>query len=243
MAGNVKFTFEGLCPFFTKHIPEHRLMIGLIGIYEPNEVMHVPTLAIFEEGFPEPTIYRGNSIRKLLTGDVFFHLRSNDSLAADDIVADNSVNLLDIERLYEPGALAVDPQRCQARLHFNHGALSQIESNLVKFVDQHGDLLDRPPERLSYNLKLEIPVPEQSYAVLHFEGETDDFVFKGGRNYRVAITSLPQHIDHDDETNHFQYFYSLAGNTPDTIIIPEQANEEDEGRPFCMLGGFGNTEY
>src|SRR5262245_34573469 len=251
--GTIEFTFEGLCPFFTRGLTEEKsLMVGLIGVFEANEVTHTPTLRIFEQSFPEPITYRGTTSRMLLTGDAYLHIVSNDGIPARNITADSSVKLLDIETLYDTETLVIDPQGCQARLHFNNGVLSQIRPNRVRVQaldhpmatedeEEEGEVEEVQSEDFSYSVKLVITIPKDSYAVLHFQGDTDDYVFKAGRNYRVEVCSLPQPGNHDHQVNHFKYFYRLVENPPDTILVPEDVFEPDSGDPTCMLASFGKT--
>jgi len=257
--GTIEFTFEGLCPFFTSELTEERsLTVGLIGVFEANEVTHTPALRIFEQSFPEPITYRGTTSRMLLTGDAHLHIVSNDGIPAKNITADSSVKLLDIEGLYDTETLVIDPQGCQARLHFNHGVLSQIRPNTVRVqaLDHHMATEDEEEEEeeeeveeveevekeeFSYSVKLVITIPEDSYAVLHFQGDTDDYVFKDGRNYRVEVSSLPQPSNHDHQVNHFKYFYRLVNNPPNPILVPIDVFQGDGGNPTCMLASFGKT--
>ena len=248
--GTIEFTFEGLCPFFTSELIEEKsLMVGLIGVFEANEVTHAPTLRIFEHPFPEPITYRGTTSRRLLTGDAYLHIISNNGIAAKDITSDPGVKFLDIEKLYPTKTLEIDPQGCQARLHFNNGVLSQIRPNtvIVQALDHHmaseseEEVEEGVRQEFSYSVKLVITIPEDSYAVLHFQGDTDDYVFKAGRNYRVEVRSLPQPGNHDHQVNHFKYFYRLVKNPPQPILVPEDVFKPDSGDPTCMLASFGKT--
>jgi hypothetical protein len=256
----IEFTFEGLCPFFTSELTEEKsLMVGLIGVFEPNKVTHAPTLRIFENPLPEPITYRGTTSRRLLTGDAYLHIISNNGIAAKDITSDTSVKFLDIEELYPTETLEIDPQGCQARLHFNNGVLSQIRPNrvIVKALGsedeeeeeegegehgEHGEHGEQVPKQdFSYSVKLVITIPEDSYAVLHFQGDTDDYVFKAGKNYRVEVRSLPLPGNHDHQVNHFQYFYRLVNNPPNPILVPIDVYKSDSGDPTCMLAAFAKT--
>ena len=266
-AGRIEVTFEGLCAVFTKHLPEHRLMVGLVGVWGADDVIHVPTLSISEEGVSETTVYSGRSCRRSLSGDVYLRLLSDDSPIANDIEGSNA-NLLDVEGFYSEGTLGeldIDPQKCQARLHFGNGTLSQMKPTRVVITDSLGnpltDLDGNPianlggnqvtdsegnltPLEFTYNVMLEVPIPEMCYPVLHFDGEADDFIFKANRNYIITITSLPQPGGHTHALqNHFQYFYRLASSDPAKTVVPNPLDEPDNGGPWCMLGGFGDTEY
>jgi hypothetical protein len=267
-AGKIEVTFEGLCPFFTKHLSEKRLMVGVLGVFGADLVTHTPTMTILEEDVPEPVIYKTKFGRKALSGEGFFHLFSEEGVVAGELSQAENLALLDVEtELYhedetEDDELEIDPGKCQVRLHFSNGMLSPMQSNTVGFFDLEEDELipTFPQKSYTYNAKLQIEIPEGGYAVLHFSGEADDVVFKSGRNYVVKIESLPtsehdhhenteDHHEHEeegdtDEVNHFQYFYLLAKNELERIIVPKKAvSGPVDGNPFCMLAEFGNTEY
>lgn len=254
-AGKIEITFDGLCPFFTKHVSEHRLMVGVLGIFGAGLVTHTPTLTILEENTPEPVVYKTKFGRNGLSGEAFLHLFSEEGMVSGDLSQALDLKLLDVEtELYPDEELAIDTGKCQVRLHFSNGILSPMQSTSVRFFDQMEDTLipELLPKSYTYNAKLEVEIPEGSYAVLHFNGEADDFVFKAGRNYVITVESLPLHDHHEDtadhhegmEINHFQYFYRLASNQPDRIIVPKRTVKGPSGgTPDCMLGDFGNTEY
>lgn len=248
-AGKIEITFEGLCAFFSKHLTEteHRLTVGLIGIWGATDITHIPTLTI-EDEVSETTVYSGKHCRTGLTGDVYLHFLTEDGSVENDIAKNSTVSLLDVESLYEPGELGINPEKCQARLHFRNGTLSQIRSSRVEFKDPIGNPIDghEDVEEFTYSVKLEIPIPESCYPILHFDSGANDFVFNADRNYIITVTSLPNPLHPGEHAqtpqNHFQYFYRIADNRPATLILPNPADGHEDGRPWCMLGEFGGTE-
>lgn len=267
-AGKIEIAFEGLCPFFTKHLSENQLMVGVLGIFGADSVTHTPKMTIMEEDVCEPVIYKTRFGRKALSGEASLHLFSEEGVVAANISQAEGLALLDVETvLYhedetEDDVLEIDPAKCQVRFHFSNGVLSPIRSTTVGFFDLEEDedepIPTLPPKSYTYNAKLQIEIPEGGYAVLHFSELADDVVFKSGRNYVIKIESLPasEHDHHENteddheheeegaEINHFQYFYLLAKNDLERKIVPRSAvSGPVDGNPFCMLAAFGNTEY
>lgn len=265
-AGKIEIAFEGLCPFFTKHLSENRLMVGVLGIFGADSVTHTPKMTITEEDVCEAVIYKTRFGRKALSGEAFFHIFSEEGAVAAKISQAEDLALLDVETdLYhedetEDEVLEIDPAKCQVRLHFSNGMLLPMQSTTVGFLDLEKDELitTLQPKSYTYNAKLQIEIPEGGYAVMHFSEQADDVVFKSGRNYVIKVESLPasehehhenteeghEHEEENTEINHFQYFYLLAKNDPERKIVPRRAvSPPAGGNPFCMLAAFGNTEY
>jgi len=86
-------------------------------------------------------------------------------------------------------------------------------------------------------------VPKDGYAVLHFYGDTEDFVFKGGRNYQVEVTNRADAIDF----NHFNYFYNIVTPKPKRRFIPISAQgigvNVQAGNWMCLAGQFSQSDY
>ena len=50
---SIKITFEGLCAFFTKNLPQQSLLVGLIEVSDsllPLTEFHIPKIVIKEDG-------------------------------------------------------------------------------------------------------------------------------------------------------------------------------------------------
>jgi hypothetical protein len=92
---------------------------------------------------------------------------------------------------------------------------------------------------------LDVFVPEQGYAVLHFSGGANDFVFKGGKNYKVTVTNKASSFT----SQHFQYLYRILDQPPTSRLVPVGAvtkatgNLYTQGDPFCMNGWFARAIY
>lgn len=263
---SIKITFEGLCAFFTKNLPQQSLLVGLVEVSDsllPLSEFHIPKIAIKEEGSEQIVAeYTGISGRKCLKGDVFLDLISESKIVAPNLSSELGFNgnptLLDVKAdLYPHEELNINPRKSRALLHINHGVLSpnllpnaansepMFENLEYHQLDPNGNttLLTLTVERkLLYSAQIMVNVQKKGYAVLHFAEGADDFVFKGDRNYEVAITSLSEASLRPEtmEINHFQYYYTLADNAPNRIIVPELPPGGDNGNPACMHGEFGD---
>ena len=260
---SINITFEGLCAFFTKNLLlDHRLVVGLIEVSDSNLPLtefHIPRIEITDKSSKEIVEYTGISGRRCLKGEVFLHLILKNEILAPDLIsklgADNNATLLDIEKdLYPHVSLSTNPQKCRALLYINNGVLSQngiqefdpsdLEYHELKPDGTSSRLPDVSVSRkLLYSAKIVIDLPKNSYAVLHFAEGADDFVFKADREYQVTATSFSQAstVPETIEINHFQYYYKLVGNIPNKIIVPELTPGGQNGNPYCMNGGFGNS--
>ena len=90
---------------------------------------------------------------------------------------------------------------------------------------------------------LDVKVPEHGYAVWHFDGATEDFVFKGGHDYEVEVANRAEAITF----SHFNYFYNVTEPQPKQRIVPV-AGEIAEPTPRfgdwkCMIIRFGRAAY
>jgi len=158
---------------------------------------------------------------------------------------------LDIENtLYKDHPLMVRPEFCKARFHFQHGALYSIlpvAPNPIIFKPG-GSGADGP---YAFEAGLEIEAPDNHYAVMRFlNTDTRDFVFQGGQDqcYSVTIENSPISRQHGEgeagDPDHFQYYYKLVDpdQPPHPIYLPSPTTPP-VGDPFCMIGGFGGTNY
>lgn len=265
---SIKITFEGLCAFFTRNLlQQSSLLIGLVEVSDstlPLTEFHIPKIQIKEEGSEEVLVeYTGISGKNRLTGDVFLHLISENEVVAPNLSSVLGLNdnptLLDIEKdLYPQEDLNINPRKSRALLHVNNGVLSPNLSRILansppvfealeyRQLNPDGTFTVLPitiGRKLLYSAQIAVEIPKKGYAILHFAEGADDFVFKGDRNYEVAVTSLSQASLNPEtiEINHFQYFYRLANNVPSKIIVPELQPGGENGTPPCMHGGFGDT--
>jgi hypothetical protein len=101
--------------------------------------------------------------------------------------------------------------------------------------------------KAAINCGLEVTVPDNGQAALHFSNETEDFEFKKGKDYKVTIANKAK----SQNGNHFQYHYGVLQQPPPLKLIPDtfspilsgSATPHDAGNPTCMHGGFGNADY
>lgn len=257
--GTIRFTFDDLCAFFTSQVPH--VMVGLIDTSDaPPQDIHHPHIIIEEEGGAIVGEYHGFNYHgyKQIYGDIFLDvfptadpLKFYEPLAtlapSDERQPFN--HLIDIEStLYPQQALEVQPDLCRARLHFRNGELyARGPLHKVKFTDLLTDTpcTTIPPVNAASTAGLDVFVPDNGYAVLHFSGNTNDFVFKGGNNYKVKVSNAAKTFT----SEHFQYFYRILGQQPSNNLIPVGAttgangNLFDMGGPFCMIGWFGRAVY
>lgn len=243
----ISFTFEDLCAFFTKH--PSRLMVGLIPTdNEAPEDIHRPHIVIKENGVVKKEYHDFSEINGDITLDVYpksepltYHSprSSRDPRHSFDSVIDLESDL------YPKGAFNADAKRCRARLFFANGTLytSAHAINAV-FADSksHTPKPDAPTT-VATKVGLDINVPKDGYAVLHFHGNTDDFVFKGGRNYDVEVVNRAEAIDF----NHFRYFYNIVTPKPKSKLIPISAQGVGAnlrlGDWACIAGAFSKSDY
>lgn len=236
--------------------------VGLIDTSDaPSQDIHHPHIIIEEEGGAIVGEYHGFNYHGYgqIYGDIFldvfpataplkFYEPPGTTITSDTRQPFNS--LIDIESaLYPQQALDVQPDRCRARLHFRNGELyARGPLNHVKFTDLLTDMpcTTIPPVHAASTAGLDVSVPENGYAVLHFSGGTHDFVFKGRKNYKVTVTNAAKTFT----SEHFQYFHRIMGQPPGANLIPVDAvtgatrgNLFDGGSPWCMIGWFGKAAY
>jgi hypothetical protein len=243
----ISFTFEDLCALFTKY--PSRLMVGMISTdSEAPEHVHRPHIAIKQNGVVKRE-YRGfDEVHGDITLDVHPKgrplSRHTPRSGRDRRQPFNLV--VDIEKqLYAGEALRPDARACRARLHFRNGELYAREHAVnASFADLR---TRRPsadaPSAVATKVGLDVEVPEDGYAVLHFEGETEDFVFKGDRNYEVEVVNRADAIT----LNHFQYFYDIVRPKPKQKLVPVSAQSVGPtprwGDWLCILAAFGLADY
>jgi hypothetical protein len=252
----ITFNFEDLCAFFTSKL-HHRLMVGLIDNRGsdwsvPQRDVHQPLVKIKEVG--------GDVIRQYygfdqVHGDIFLDLYQGASphvlseLTEDDGRRHPFNLLVDIEKtLYDGASLDVDAACCKARFHFRDGELYTRDRLFqVLFADLAGDVADdKQVPKAAIKCGLDVKVPDDAQAVLHFSNGAADFEFKKRRDYEVTITNRAENIRGD----HFRFFYGILRQPPPFRLIPSQFTEiEARGiitqfdDPFCTIGGFGLAEF
>ncbi len=257
--GTITFTFDDLCAFFTSQAPH--VMVGLIDTSDaPPQDIHYPHIIIEEEGGAIVGEYHGFNYHGYgqIYGDIFldvfpataplkFYEPPATPLHSDARQPFNT--LIDMENLlYPQQSLDVQADRCRARLHFRNGELyARGPLHEVKFADllTNTPCATIPPIDAASTAGLDVFVPDHGYAVLHFSGGTQDFVFKGGKNYKVKVTNAAKSFT----SEHFQYFHRVMGQQPNSKLIPVSAsaavvgNVFGDGNPFCMIGWFGKAVY
>jgi hypothetical protein len=243
----IKFTFEDLCAFFTRY--PSRLMVGMIATdNEAPEDIHRPHIIIKENGVVKREYSGFTEINGDISLDVYPKGKPFKKYVSQSAHAGRQPFdlIVDIEKqLYPREKMRANPKACRARLHFSNGELYTL-SHSVKAV--FGDARTKVPEvsgpsNAATRAGLDIEIPDHGYAVLHFDGETDDFVFKGGRNYEVDIANRAPAIDF----RHFGYFYKIVNPKPKRRLIPISAQSPDPGLRggdfFCWIAAFGKSEY
>lgn len=256
--GTIRLTFDDLCAFFTSQMPH--VMVGLIDTSDaPPQDIHHPHIIIEEEGGAIVGEYHDFNYHGYgqIYGDIFLDvfpatapLKFYEPLAtlAPSDERHPFHRLIDIENtLYPQQSLDVQPQRCRARLHFRNGELyARGPLFNVAFADV---LTKKPcdqiaPMQIAASAGLDVFVPEHGYAVLHFSGNTNDFVFKGGKNYKVKVTNTARTVT----SEHFQYFFRLMERQSANKLIPIDPKSGSIGNlfynnPYCTIGWFSKTIY
>ncbi|MEP7338216.1 MAG: hypothetical protein ABI977_10765 [Acidobacteriota bacterium] len=243
----ISFEFEDLCAFFTKD--PTRLMVGLISTdNEAPQDVHRPHIIIKENGVVRREYHNFSEINGDISVDVypeskpFTHYTPRSARASRQ----SFDTVVDIQKDLYPGeTLNADAKRCRARLHFNSGTLytSAHAVNAVFADSKTNALIANTPSTVATKAGLDIEVPKDGYAVLHFHGDTEDFVFKGGRNYQVEVTNRADAIDF----NHFHFFYNIVTPKPKHKLIPISAQgvgaNVRAGNWMCLVGNFSKSEY
>ncbi len=245
----IQFTFEDLCAFFTRY--RSRFMVGMIETGgEAPENVHQPRITIRQNGVIKRE-YRGFAE---VNGDIFFDVYpkgkplSRSTLHSARHPHQRFGLFVDIEKDLYPGQpLHPDAQLCRARLHFRNGELHALDRlDNVRFADaETNQPCPQGPLSVASKVGLKVEVEEGGYAVLHFSGETEDFVFKGGQDYEVEVINQAEAIRFD----HFRYFYNIVQSKPEQKWIPVSAQSLElpvpstGGRPLCLIGAFGKAAY
>jgi len=243
----ISFDFEDLCAFFTKD--PSRLMVGMISTdNEAPQDVHRPHIIIKENGVIKREYHNFSEINGDISLDVypagkpFTHYVARS--ARDPRQSFGTV--VDIQKHLYPGeTLQADAKRCRARMYFNSGTLytSAHAVNAV-FADAktHAPTA-KAPSTVATKVGLDVEIPRDGYAVLHFHGDTEDFVFKGGRDYQVEVTNRADAIDF----NHFNYFYNIVTPKPKRRYIPISAQgvgvNVQAGNWMCLTGQFSKSDY
>lgn len=243
----ISITFEDLCALFTKY-PD-RLMVGMISTdNEPPEHVHRPRIIIKENGVVRREYHNFSEIHGDISLDVYPEskpfTRHTPRSARDPRQSFDTV--VDIQKHLYPGeGLNADAKRCRARLHFNTGTLYSCAHAInAVFADTKTQTpADHAPSTIATKAGLDIEVPKNGYAVLHFHNDTEDFVFKGGRNYQVEVVNRADAIDF----NHFHYFYNIVTPKPKRKLVPVAGQGVGAnvhlGDWLCVLDAFSESDY
>jgi len=266
----ITITFDGLCAFFTGKLDDDppELIVGLIDVSDitdaPETDYHSPALTIKSagrllkkyEGFVSEADaayglnnqgnFLGNisldapigtpRIRKVMEGH-------GDHMEGHNLAPFDQFIMIDRD-LFNGRDFNVNMDLCKAKLFIRNGLLYSLRKrNNLTFNDLKSDKTI-PFERRTTMPGLEITIPDDSYAVLHFQSDAEDFVFKGGPDYQVALANNPVEADeqqHSQLAKHYKYFYNLIKpeERPNEVFVPEIAPEPTLGSPNCMPGGYG----
>ena len=248
----VTFTFEDLCAFFTSN--PSRLMVGLISTEgEAAENVHKPIIVIKRNGITEQE-YLGfaevnGDIALLVYPDASPVMQYAPHGAGD--ARQSFSTIVDIERdLYPKETLNVDAGLCPARIHFGNGKAYTLQHIVnAKFADlKTKGLCESAPSVIASLVGLEIRIPDGGYAVLHFDGQTPDFVFESGPDYEVEVANRAE-----GTYDHFRYFYNIVRPKPERIFVPVAGEllSVADSRPVmrvtpdvpCMPAKFGATPF
>ena len=243
----ISFEFEDLCAFFTKD--PTRLMVGMISTdNEAPENVHRPHIIIKENGVVRREYHNFSEINGDISLDVYPESKPfvHHTPRSGRDPRQSFGMAVDIQKDLYPGeTLRADGKRCRARMHFNTGTLytSAHAVNAV-FADAKTKTPSlTAPSTIGTKAGLDTEIPKHGYAVLHFHGDTEDFVFKGNRNYQVEVTNRADSIDF----NHFQYFYNIVTPKPKRKIIPMSAQSIGlnvrAGNWMCLIGDFSQSDY
>src|SRR5262245_55682248 len=182
----ISFEFEDLCAFFTKD--STRLMVGMISTDdEAPEDIHRPHIIIKENGVVKREYHDFTEIK----GDIILEVypkgkpfkRYTPKSARDPRQSPNLI--VDVEKqLYPRQKIKANARECRARLYFSSGEFYTLDYGRETVF---GDEKTKQPSGHKLNsankVGLDVEVPDHGYAVLHFDGDAEDFVFKGGRSY------------------------------------------------------------
>jgi hypothetical protein len=240
----IRFNFEDLCAFFSRYT--ERLMVGLISTDdEAPENIHQPHIVIKRDGVIEREYHTFAEINGDICLEVFPESKPlsryvpqspGDPRYPFDMLVDIEGDLHPNEKLH------VDPMLCRARLYFRNGELySTNPITNVRFADvKTGEVCSHSPNDLATNAGLDVEIPEDGYAVLRFFNGTEDFIFRSGSDYEVAVVNMADAIT----SEHSKYFYNIIRPQPERMLycvdgeklgLPVPAGS---GRAGCMDGRF-----
>lgn len=267
----ITITFDGLCAFFTGNLENDRpeLIVGLIDVSDwpgtPEMDYHYPVLTIKTEGRVlkkyEGFASKADSAYGLDKQGNFFgsiYLDAPEGTPLIKKVMDNHDghedhaahgllpfdNFIMIDRdIFDGQDLNVDMDLCKAKLFIKNGLLFSLrEQDSLTFNDLESDKTLEFEQRTTMP-GVELTFSDESYVVLHFQRNAEDFVFKGGMDYQVTLTNEPlASHEHERErlARHFKYFYNLIvpEQQPSEVFVPQISREPNAGAPDCMPGGY-----
>jgi hypothetical protein len=242
----INFTFEDLCAFFTKY--PSRLMVGMISTEgEAPEDVHRPHIIIKENGVVKREYRDFAEVHGDITLDVYPKgepfKRHTPKSARDPRQSPGF--LVDIEKqLYPRQKIRADAKACGARLYFSNGEFYTIKYHHgTVFADEKTGQPSGHKLTSASKIGLDVKVPDHGYAVLHFDGDTEDFVFKGGRDYEVEVVNRAEAMDF----RHFAYFYKIVRPKPKHKLVPISVQGCEPvlglGTYVCHGTGFGLADY
>jgi hypothetical protein len=233
----IRFRFEDLCAFFSKY--NSRVMVGFISTEdEAPEDNHQPRITIKRNGVVE-RIYQSFAE---INGDILLEVFPEGkplSRYTPQSFGDphRPLNMLvDIEKdLHPQENLNVDPKLCRARLYFKNGEVYTTDPYTnTRFADiKTGKICEIAARDYTANAGIDVEIPEDGYARLHFLNETEDFIFQSGSDYEVEV------INHAEANTgeHFRFFYNVINPKPEHMWYI--ASTERLGLPVPGAGNFG----
>ena len=243
----IRFHFEDLCAFFSRY--DSRLMVGLISTDgEEPENVHQPRITIKRNGVVEREYHTFAEIN----GDIVLELLPEGKplsrytpQSPGDPRRPFSL-LVDIEKLHPQEKLNVDPRLCSAHLYFKNGETYATDPlTNARFTDtKTGQPCENAPTELSANVGIDVEIPENGYARLHFFNGTEDFIFQSGSDYEVEVINQAEAITGE----HFKYFYNIVSPKPEHMWYCTAADRHGLPIPgivggMCLADTFGRAEW
>jgi hypothetical protein len=222
------------------------LIVGLISTDdEPAPNVHHPRITIKQGG----QIVREYREFDQIYGEIFLNptppgkpLARYVPKSKDDPQQSLDLLVLIDQQLYPKQPLKHEITKCRAILQFNTGTVYTLEPLPLCFVNEKTrEPNPVAPTKSALKVGLDVQLPEGGYAVLHFTGTTEDFVFKGHQDFDVEVINAAD----SKQLNHFKYLYNLVNPTPEPKWVPAPPPPGPEPMPRdvdynCIPGGYGD---
>jgi hypothetical protein len=224
-------------------------MVGLISTDgESPEHVHEPRIIIKRNGVVEREFHTFAEINGDIVLEVFPEgkpLSRYTPQSPGDPCRPFSM-LIDVENALHPQEkLNVDPRLCRARLYFKNGELFSTRTfTNARFVDtKTGMFCENAPKDLAADAGLNVEIPKDGYARLHFLNETEDFIFQSGSDYEVEVINQAEAVTGD----HLHYLYNIVNPKPEQMWYITTAERlglpvpASPGGGFCPIIWFANA--